>query len=81
MFFSKEFLQDDGGETIEDKITGKSRWSMHCRRVFKHEGKFYVTTYSVGLTEHQDEQPYEHEPDEIDCPEVFPVNKTVVVYE
>lgn len=81
MFFSKEFLQDEDGETIEDKITGKSRWSIHYRRVFRHEGKFYATNYSMGATESQDERPYECDSDEIDCPEVFPVTKTVVVYE
>ena len=81
MLFSKEFLQDDGGETVENTITGKSRWAIHYRRVFKHEEKFYATTYSTGATEQQYDPPYEYEPDEIECPEVWPVNKTVVVYE
>jgi hypothetical protein len=81
MKFSREFLQDDGGETIESRITGKGRWTVHYTRVFKHEDKFYRTDYSVGATENQDEAPYEYAPDEIECMEVFPRMKTVVVYE
>ncbi len=80
MKFSKEFLQDEGGETVEDRIIGQRRWSTDRARVFKHEGRFYRTTYSVGSTESQDERPYEYEPDEIECVEVFPTPKTITVY-
>lgn len=81
MKFSKEFLQDEGGETVYDKMIGRSRWSLHYERVFSHEGRLYLTRYSFGATESQDERPYEHEDDEIECVEVFPVEKTVTVYE
>lgn len=81
MKFSKEFLQDEGGETISDKIVGKSRWSVRNRRVFKWEGKYYETAYSYGATEGQDESPYEYEPAEIECKEVFPKEITITVYE
>jgi hypothetical protein len=80
MKFAKEWLQDDGGETVETKMTDRSRWSIHYERVFKHEGRFYRTRYSVGATESQDERPYEYEPDEIECVEVFPMQKLVTVY-
>ena len=66
MKFAKDFLRDFDGETIEDKITEKSRWSLYHRRIFKHDGKLYETYYSVGATEQQDESPYEDEPDEIE---------------
>jgi hypothetical protein len=79
--FSKEFLQDDGGDTVYDKIVGRRRWSLDHERVFRHEGRFFRTRYRIGATESQDEQPYEHEDDEIECVEVFPVEKTVIVYE
>lgn len=81
MKFSKEFLQDDGGETVYDKVIGRRRWSLDRERVFKHEGRYFRTRYSVGATENQDERPYEDEDDEIECVEVFPVEKTVIVYE
>jgi hypothetical protein len=81
MKFSKEFLRDDGGETVYDRITEHSRWSVHHERVFRHEEKFYLTTYSVGATENQDVSPYEYEGDEIECVEVFPREKTITVYE
>lgn len=80
MKFSKEFLQDQGGETVECTIMGTSRWSIQYRRVFKHEGKFYGTFFSRGATESQDESPYEYDGDEIECPEVRPIEKTITVY-
>ena len=80
MKFSKDNLKWEEHKTIYDKIIGHSRWSIQHERVFEHEGKFYLTTYSVGATEYQDERPYEYDPDEIECPEVFPVQETVTVY-
>lgn len=48
---------------IEDEIEDTSRWSEHHRLVFKAEddGLLYETSYSRGLTEYQDEQPWEYE--------------------
>ncbi len=84
MKFTKEFLieeLDNYETTVSDVVTGKSRWSDCHRRVFKHEGKFYQTFYRVGSTEMQDERPYEYDKAEIDCDEVFPIEKVTVVYE
>lgn len=87
MKFKKETLQDlvgdavDGYEIIYDKIDGNSRWSIIHEMVFKFDGKFYMTSYSVGATECQDESPYEFDDDEIECKEVFQKQKTITVYE
>ena len=87
MLFTKEFLQDlagnyaDNVEKIEETILDHSRWSVTYEMVFKYNDKFYKTTYSRGATEYQDESPFEHEDDEIEVPEVFPVQKTITVYE
>lgn len=84
MKFTKRFLQDamyDDEAKVEDRITGHRRWSVEHTRVFRHDGKFYRTSYSVGATENQDEGPYDYDPDEIECEEVFPREKTVTVYE
>ena len=62
--FKKEDLVDEMFEVIEDEIIDQSRWSVHHRQVFKHEGKFYETYYSCGATEQQEEYPYENDPDE-----------------
>ena len=88
MKFSKQFMQDlvyddyDPNEVsiIENEIYETSRWSVLYEMVFKYQDKFYKTTYSLPATEQQDETAYEYEDDEIDCVEVFPVEKTVVVY-
>lgn len=79
--FSKEFLRDMGGKTIREEIIDRSRWTVTYERIFEHEGRFYLTYYSVGSTEIQDESPYEYDPDMISCTEVKPVEKVVTVYE
>ena len=81
MKFQKQFLQDEGGTTITDRIVGHGRWAVTHERVFEHEGRFYLTRYSVGATENQDESPYQDGPDEIECPEVVPVERMTTVYE
>ena len=81
MKFSKEFLRNLDDEIISDQIIENTRWSILHERIFKHDGKFYQTIYSVGATEIQDESPYEYDGDEIECTEVRPVEKVVIVYE
>jgi hypothetical protein len=81
MKFSKEFLSEFDGETVTERVIGTRRWSTDYERVFKHEGRFYLTTFSRGSTESQDERPYEYDGDEIECVEVFPREKVVIVYE
>lgn len=86
--FPKADLQalvwDEAPETykqISDEITDTSRWSVHHYMVFEFDGRFYGTSYSVGATEHQDERPYEYEPDMVGCHELVPVEKTIISYE
>ena len=81
MKFTKDFLQDMGGKTMHEAIVGHDRWSVRYARIFEHEGKFYKTSYRVGATEQQDESPYEHEADEIECQEVHQVEKLVKAWE
>lgn len=66
---------------ISDEIYDKRRWSITYQLIFKFKDKFYKTYYSVGATEQQDEGPWQYEGDQIDCWEVKPVEKTVIVYE
>ena len=72
----------DGYTLITNEMVDTSRWSIHYNLIFKFEDKFYQAPYSVGATESQDEGPWEYEGDEapIDCYEVEPVEKTVIVY-
>lgn len=73
--FSKNVLVEEldlpyNGDIVKsDNIVETSRWSEIHELVFEHEGKFWETSYSVGLTEYQDESPWEFE-DEIKCTEV-----------
>lgn len=67
-------------EVIEDSIYDTTRWSEQHEVVVKREsdGKFFAGTYQRGLTEYQDEQPFEYtDPDFI---EVKPIEKTITVY-
>lgn len=87
--FPKEHLQDLIWEEeihdlklIEDEITDNGRWSIHHEMVFQDvsTGKFYLTHYSIGATEQQDERPFEYDGDEIVCQEVVPKEVTVITY-
>ena len=88
MKFKKETLQamvfgdlEDGYEVVEDKITSHGRWSVYHTMIFKLNDRLFSTDYSTGATESQDELPYQYASDEIECPEVSPVEKTIIVYE
>ncbi len=72
MKFKREFLVNELDlpySAIEDKVVDNSRWSIQHEIIFEYEGKFYITQYSVGATECQDERPWEYD-DEVDCTEV-----------
>lgn len=81
MKFKKEDLIDFEFEEVQDEIIGISRWAVHRRKIFIHNGKFYETIYRVGSTENQKERPYEYALDEIECKEVFPKEKIITIYE
>lgn len=66
-------------EHINDEFVESGRWSEHRYFVFKHEGTLYGVNYSQGLTEQQDERPFEYDGDQIECDEVERVE--VVKYE
>lgn len=66
---------------VYDNIIDTTRWSEIHEIVFSYFNKYYMTTYSTGLTEYQNERPFEDDPDEIYCDEVFPREKIVTVYE
>ena len=91
--FTKQELRDmdmpysapDGGEIVYDKIYDTSRWSeMHEMVVqFKDQmgtDEAWYFTYSRGLTECQDESPWEFD-DEIEAHLVKKITKTVEVWE
>jgi hypothetical protein len=81
--FPKADIYDDYDfrvEVIEDDITSTQRWSEIHEVIFKHDGKHYRTTYSQGLTEYQDERPFEHDT-VIECVEVHEVEKIVKAWE
>ena len=89
MKFKAEFLrrglygdttQEESFEIIEDEISDHTRWNVCHDIVFKHNGKLYESYYQVGATEMQDEQPWEYEMDEVECPEVEAYEKTITAY-
>ena len=65
---------------VKNEITDKSRWTIGYRQVFKINDKFYKTYYHLGATECEDVELYP-EGEQIECFEVFPREKTVIVYE
>ena len=71
--FSRDYLKNEldlpYSNTIVDRIIDTTRWSIIHEIVFADKGKFYMTIYSEGATECQDERPWEFD-DEIECEEV-----------
>lgn len=72
---------DDNWEIISDEISDHGRWSVSHALIFSVEGKTYITYYSVGATESQNETPWQYDGDEIDCYPVRAVEKVVTVWE
>ena len=67
-------------DVIEDVIDDTTRWSENHTIVIqrKSDGKYFTDWYSVGLTEMQDERPYDNiNPN---FTEVFPISKTITAY-
>jgi len=82
MKFTPEQLEDKmykSGGMVEDKIIGHRRWSVTHSLVFEHDGKLYHTNYDAPATENQDCDPWGWR-EEIECPEVVPVQELVTVY-
>lgn len=83
--WTKEQRDDTPGyqafEMIEKTIEDTSRWSVHYSIVVQrvHDGKYFSSDYSQGATESQDQSPYDQ--DDPIFTEVFPVTKTITVYE
>jgi len=67
-----------GYEKIEEQQAGTGRWSSYHSLVFRYEGELWRTHYSVGLTESQDQEPFEY--DEPVAYRVEPYEVTVTKY-
>ena len=67
-------------DVVLDEITDTSRWSEFHRLIFKKDGKFWETDYSCGLTELQDEVPWQYDNGPIICVQVEPYEKTITDY-
>lgn len=76
----RNVLWGEEGRIIADKIEDTSRWSVHHKLIFELNGQTYMTYYSEGATEYQDERPWEYEK-EVECFPVELVEKTVKVWE
>ncbi|MCF4099796.1 hypothetical protein [Maritalea mediterranea] len=68
-------------KVVVNEIVDTSRWSNIYDLVFEWQGSFYRTSYSVGATEMQDEQPFEYADAEVECFEVAPKVISKTIYE
>lgn len=71
----------EGLTWISSEIISVGSWRSCHRLVFKFEDKFYTTPYKRGFIGEWDVEPFEGHGDEVECKEVFPVTKTIIVYE
>jgi hypothetical protein len=78
-----DIISDDHNEfeVVVNEIQGTSRWSEHHYIVVKRksDNKYFADSYSKGLTEMQDESPYEY--NDPTFTEVFLKEKTITKYE
>lgn len=75
----KDFLINElnlPDSAIKDTIVDTSRWSEHHEIILAHDGKFYKTYYSQGLTENA----WDNE-EEVECYEVELVERKVKIWE
>ena len=78
--FKKEFLINELGlpdSALEDKIVATDRCLWYHEIIFECKDKYYKTWYTECVTEIQDERPWGHNDDDIECVEVE--QKEVVV--
>lgn len=70
----------DEFETVSDEIIDHTRWSVVHEIIVKRksDGLFFVSSYSVGATESQDEAPYEYS--DAVFKQVVPLEKTITYY-
>lgn len=80
---AEEILWEDADDfvTVRDTQTSSSRWSANHELIVKRlsDEKFFRALYSCGLTECQDERPWEYE-ETVKFTEVVPVEKTIIDY-
>ncbi len=72
--------EPEGFEIVQEELVGFSRWSVDYELVFKFDNKFFMFEYCCdsesGLTGFENS-----EDGKIECKEVFPIKKTIIVYE
>lgn len=85
MKFKKEDLEtlalglDVRGFRVEDhKLDDANSMFWYYTLVFKFEGKYYRSLYKIGTEQSGGVGAYYHEPDEIECQEVFPETIEVI---
>lgn len=69
-------------ELVQEKLVDTSRWSHIYERVYKDlsSGRYYLTSYSTGATECQDESPYEYDSEVVELVEVEPYEVKIIQY-
>lgn len=83
----KELIYLTPGDTLEgvrlvlDEQFGTGRWVSHHRIVVAVGDEFFAAQYTQGLTEMQDGEPFEYDPDDVPMTQVFARERVVVVYE
>lgn len=71
---------------VTDEHVNITRWSEIRRMVFSYKNaygvtKHYSTEYTVGLTENQDERPFQYDEQWVECDEVKQVEKIITLWE
>lgn len=65
---------------VKNELVDNTRWNLVYDLVVEKDGRFFRTSYTTGATEMQDNSPFDYTKT-VEFEEVFPVEKTIVVYE
>jgi len=75
----EELDENEDYKVIVDEIISTTRWAVVHKLIFKHDGKFWQTTYNVPATEMQEEMPFEYQ-EVVNCRQVVPKEVTTIKY-
>lgn len=85
--FSNEDAKDiaygdhDDFNVVSDEMIDHRRWSITHEVIVQRisDSKYFKSQYSIGATESQDQFAYDY--DDPKFTQVFPIEKTIIVYE
>lgn len=78
--FLEDLLREQRDAVVADEHVATKRWTEVRQLVFAFEGELWAVHYELGLTESQDCDPFEYDPEDVEAWRVEPYQETVIKY-